>query len=509
MATVITKKGNSITIQTTIELTGSMFEMETIIQSRINEVGLIATSEALSRFDTTGSQINIASMKLTSKGKVAKEYQTPYGSIIVERHVYQTTKGGKTFCPLDDRARIITSSTPKLAQMLSYKYASLSAVEVADDLSKNHGRKTIPSFVKQTAEMVASIAQATEESLEYEVPVQSDPITNISISLDGTCMLMRGTDKDDPNIRATNKLKLITEFNINNIDITDEIKFFQIVHENIIVKGPKPACLSHKIIKKIIHGEINTLDLLLDNMNTSETGGYREAMTGNISLYNPDGERMHTIYLGATPEYGKAKFLSHLQNEVDKIKSKYPDAMYIGLADGAINNWEFLNPNTHCQILDFYHATEYLTGASYAFSTVESERKAWLHDACHELKHSDGAANNILIKMKEKAANIINNKKISDTIKKKLSTAITYFTNQLPRMNYHKYTAQNLPIGSGVTEAACKTLIKQRLCRSGMRWNDKGAAIVLSLRSLVKTTNRWEQFWNKINYNGIQDLQIA
>ena len=75
MATVITKKGNSITIQTTIELTGSMFEMETIIQSRINEVGLIATSEALSRFDTTGSQINIASMKLTSKGKVAKEYQ--------------------------------------------------------------------------------------------------------------------------------------------------------------------------------------------------------------------------------------------------------------------------------------------------------------------------------------------------------------------------------------------------------------------------------------------------
>ena len=76
-------------------------------------------------------------------------------------------------------------------------------------------------------------------------------------------------------------------------------------------------------------------------------------------------------------------------------------------------------------------------------------------------------------------------------------------------MNYHKYTAQNLPIGSGVTEAACKTLIKQRLCRSGMRWNDKGAAIVLSLRSLVKTTNRWDQFWNKINYNGINDLQIA
>ena len=44
---------------------------------------------------------------------------------MLERHVYQTTKEGKTFCLMDDRARIITRSTPKLSQMLSYKYASL------------------------------------------------------------------------------------------------------------------------------------------------------------------------------------------------------------------------------------------------------------------------------------------------------------------------------------------------------------------------------------------------
>ena len=60
IATVITKSGNSITIQTTIKLTGSVFEMETVIQSRGNEVGIIATGEFLSSFDATGSQINIA-----------------------------------------------------------------------------------------------------------------------------------------------------------------------------------------------------------------------------------------------------------------------------------------------------------------------------------------------------------------------------------------------------------------------------------------------------------------
>ena len=40
-------------------------------------------------------------------------------------------------------------------------------------------------------------------------------------------------------------------------------------------------------------------------------------------------------------------------------------------------------------------------------------------------------------------------------------------------MNYHENVTDNLPIGSGVTEAACKTLIKQRFCQSGMRWENK------------------------------------
>ena len=69
-------------------------------------------------------------------------------------------------------------------------------------------------------------------------------------------------------------------------------------------------------------------------------------------------------------------------------------------------------------------------------------------------------------------------------------------------MNYAEYRSKDLPIGSGVTEAACKTLIKQGLCRSGMRWKDKGASIVLALRCLVQS-ERWEQFWHKINQYGI------
>jgi hypothetical protein len=69
-------------------------------------------------------------------------------------------------------------------------------------------------------------------------------------------------------------------------------------------------------------------------------------------------------------------------------------------------------------------------------------------------------------------------------------------------MKYAKSQQENLPIGSGVTEAACKTLVKQRLCNSGMRWKEEGAQKVLALRTLAHTDCRWEQFWKKIDRYG-------
>lgn len=88
------------------------------------------------------------------------------------------------------------------------------------------------------------------------------------------------------------------------------------------------------------------------------------------------------------------------------------------------------------------------------------------------------------------------------TIQAHLSAAVTYFHNHLDQMDYALYQERHYPIGSGVTEAACKTVIKQRLCCSGMRWKETGAAVVLSLRTLVLTPTRWSQFWNKLNQYG-------
>ncbi|NKC11874.1 MAG: hypothetical protein GKR94_06640 [Gammaproteobacteria bacterium] len=138
--------------------------------------------------------------------------------------------------------------------------------------------------------------------------------------------------------------------------------------------------------------------------------------------------------------------------------------------------------------MDVYHATQYLAQAAngaHRDKTGQSKRKAWLKEQCRTLKHQSNGAQKVLNELKR-----VSRKRLTADNKEKVKDAIRYFTNHLSMMDYGRYREQHFPIGSGVTEAACKTLIKQRLCRSGMRWKDKGLKTVLSLRALVLTQSR-------------------
>ena len=246
--------------------------------------------------------------------------------------------------------------------------------------------------------------------------------------------------------------------------------------------------------------EISTVAVGLDGtyMLLCEAG-WREAMVGTVALYDAEGNRQHTIYLGATPEYGKEKFLARLTREVERAKQRYPKATYVGVADGSESNWTFLEQHTSKQVLDFYHASGYLSAAAAAaFPRNPSKQKHCLSALRHQLKHEEGAAEDIYQTM----CDLRRVPKLSKTVRQNLAAAVTYFDNHRRQMDYATYRKRHYPIGSGVTEAACKTLVKQRLCASGMRWKEKGAAVILSLRELVLTPERWDQFWGKLNQYG-------
>jgi hypothetical protein len=420
-ASIVARSAAAFTIQVEIPYASSMLDFEEAIQRGLNEAGTLATTEALQQFDADGSPITVCDTKLTSKGKLTKEYQTPYGVASVERHVYQSSRGGKTYCPLDRNARIVVSSTPKFAKMVSHKYAEFGAARVTKDLSENHGRTVARCFVQDVADAVATVALAKQEDWEYALPELEEAPRTITIGMDGTCLLM---------------------------------------------------C----------------------------EGGWRETMVGTIGFYDAEGDRQHTIYLAATPEYGKATFLDRMEREIDRVKATYPQARYVGLADGAKGDWEFLGRHTAVQVIDFWHAAEYLSdAANVLFARDSGAKKPWLNAACHRLKHEPGAARQLIRDLKRMAA-----EKGVSADHEDVAAAVTYFTNQSKagRMDYPPLVAVKVPIGSGVTEAACKVLVKQRLCGSGMKWKEPGAAAVLSLRCLSYTADRWSQFWARIDRNG-------
>src|SRR5262245_47541926 len=417
-ALIVDRNESGFTIQVTVPYNASMLDFEEALQQQLNDAGVPATPEGLKQFDTDGSPITIGATRMTSKGQLPKDYQTPYGVATVERHVYQGSKGGATYCPLDRDARIVVSSTPKFAKMVSSKYAEFGSSRVQHDLGDNHGRTVSRCLVQDIADAVAAVALAKEEDWSYSLPKLETPPAAITLGLDGTCVLM---------------------------------------------------C----------------------------EDGWRETMVGTIGFYDPDGERQHTIYMAATPEYGKATFLDRMEREIDRVKAKHPEAHYVALADGAKGNWEFLARHTEAQVVDFWHAAEYLgKAAAVLYRGHPATREKWIEDSCHTLKHEPGGAETILKQLRAQA-------KVRPGAKddEVVQSAITYFANQSAagRMDYASRIAADQPIGSGVTEAACKVIVKQRLCNSGMKWKEPGAAAVLSLRCLSHTPGRWSQFRTKID----------
>ena len=405
-ATIIKAERKGITVQLFIPIPEgkenmSMLEREELIRQGVNQAGQLATEYALSQFDTDGTPITVKGKKHTTKGQVSKAYQTPYGEVVLCRHVYQTNEGGCTFCPLDNDARIITGATPKLSKMVSSKYSESGATHVQKDLETNHGRHLSKHYIQSLSRSIGSLI-AEKKNWNYDIDVSGDHVKTVSISLDGTCMLL---------------------------------------------------C----------------------------NDGYRQAMVGSISLYYFGGERLYTRYTALPPEYGKEQFYKAFDHEIKSVHKLYPNAGYVGVADGAADNWTFLQSRVDEQILDFFHASEYLSKASKAAFKHPDQANGWFQKACHTLKEEKDGAELVLRQMQA-----FKNGKIKEDKKEIIQSSITYFTNHRHQMNYWKYKQNNWPIGSGVIEAACKVIIKQRLCNSSMKWTDNGARIVMALRCFNK-----------------------
>ncbi len=238
----------------------------------------------------------------------------------------------------------------------------------------------------------------------------------------------------------------------------------------------------------------------------SENTAYRNAMAGTVSCYGdvPQGakcpERLQTRYVSRMPEAGAGSFKERFEEELASAEAGLPgDAIKVLICDGARALWKYAENSPRFEdyekLVDYWHSLEHLSLAAEAlFGKGTAQARHWYERYADKLLKQDDGAARVLRSMDYHAGKLA----LAATPKMTLNQQRTYFVNNGPRMRYAEFRRRGLPIGSGPVEAACKTLIKTRLCRSGMRWSQQGGQAILALRTYVKS-NRWDTFWKHIN----------
>ena len=234
----------------------------------------------------------------------------------------------------------------------------------------------------------------------------------------------------------------------------------------------------------------------------SGPGGYREAGCATLSFYDAEGERLDTVAMGRMPEAKKATLKTTLAAELDAALGKRPDLEVVTVADGARDNWRFLDalaPEATA-VVDFYHATEQLKSALDAcYGDNDPRGRAQFEKLRHLLRDDPNGVNKVI--------RALSYQRTKHPKRKRIGEVLRYFRHNRHRMHYAQAKARHLPIGSGVVEAACKSLVSQRLKCSGMRWRHDGGQAILTLRALVRS-ERFDPAWTMLSKTYRQEVTV-
>ena len=140
-------------------------------------------------------------------------------------------------------------------------------------------------------------------------------------------------------------------------------------------------------------------------------------------------------------------------------------------------------------IVDLIHVSEYLWDAGRAFHPEAGpELESWVQH--HLLEILRGKAGLVAGGMRRSATR----RRLLGATRKPVDACARYLLAYAPYLNYHRYLAQGLPIGTGVIEGACRHLVKDRMAVTGARWSLTGAEAVLRLRAL-RSSHDFDQYW--------------
>lgn len=244
---------------------------------------------------------------------------------------------------------------------------------------------------------------------------------------------------------------------------------------------------------------------------------FEVATTGTVTVLDRRGRRLGTVYLAYTPEFGQKTMSTALTRLLEDVlkgwQGPLPRLCYV--TDAGDNETTYYDkvlrrmkhPSSGAtlewiRVVDYYHASEriwtmaeLLFGKGQRSTAWARKMQKWLlkPGGVNRVLHSAAALRELHLQAKKK--------------KTAFQRAYRYLRDRMKYMRYAEYRSLGVPLGSGITEAACKTVYTQRLKLSGMRWKQSGAQTILNLR-VLQLSGVWEAAYERM-LNQYEEVKVA
>lgn len=413
------------------------------------EVHREMTAVELARLDVNVPHIVVDGEQYEQVLRCEDEYMSAKGPVRVMRSLYSARQAGeKSICPMEMRAGIVEDYwTPLAAKQAMWVVSHMTPGDGEKMFRMLDGMEPSKSSLDRLPKRLSAKWEKERERMERALRQQEmvpAEATTVAVSLDGVMAPMRDGQRKQKRQEAKARGK------------------YQ--------KGP---------------------------------AGYREVGCGTISFYNILGELIATRRMARMPEKGKKTLKQMLVDELGIVLSQRSDLDLVKIADGARDNWTFLTSEDlpeGWEVVDFYHACEHLHAA---LATAYGDTSARCHSQYEKMRtilrdEDDGV---------EKVIRSLAYLRSKHPRRKKIAEELGYFRHNRKRMRYSETKDMGYPIGSGVVEAACKTLVTQRMKCSGMRWGQDGGQAILTFRGHIQS-DRFERGWNLLKNEYVHDVTL-
>jgi hypothetical protein len=431
----------------------ALFDLEQQIQAQLQELGRTGVEWALNHIEPVASDLVPPHVEFETgvytriKRKTPQVVATLFGKINFWRYGYRPTQktGDATIFPLAEQLGLVGGATPALAERAAYYQAEAGATQrrTLQRLKQEHG---VDWGVKKLREVSERISAGMAEE-RHEVQVE--------------------------------KLLLWLEQAWSSTG----------KHKPVLSVGRDGISLVRPIRGSLV----------------SEV-----ASTGTVTVMDRRGQRVGTVYLAYMPESKQGRMSQQLTRLVTEVLQRWerplPRLCYVTDAgDNETNYYEtVLRRMTHpvtrerlewIRVVDYYHASQRLWTMAEALLGHGSSANGWARRMQKLLLKPNG------IRRVLNSASVLRSRcKLKGQSKEDFRKAYNYLCERTRFMRYAVYKRVGVPRGSGVTEAACKTIYTQRLKLSGMRFKKAGGQTILNLRVML-LSNVWTEAFRRVMNN--------